>query len=287
MGLVNKLFGVLEKEAIEGVERVGAKEAAEIVERGAPKVTRSVEQNIVNDVKAGTGEGKLNLDVLDRRNAERAVEQAKLEAEQKAAAARSERIFTDEERTSSVKGSNTPPKEPIGGGSAQEQANNAAEETASARENKKKSDIYETRKVKDKSDYAYNKDAQTANAALGLDSGVAYDKLDAKQKKIVDTFMNASGIKMGADDESKSIYNMYANDFLGNMDERKTQVADWMKKNSGRELSWGENMGYYKVPQKVAGIGGTAFLVSSMSHSKGSQSNAELYGQQSPYGHGM
>ena len=39
-----------------------------------------------------------------------------------------------------------------------------------------------------------------------------------------------------------------------------------------------------RIPQKAAAIGGTAWLVSSMSGAKGQMSNKELYGQSTPYG---
>jgi hypothetical protein len=44
-----------------------------------------------------------------------------------------------------------------------------------------------------------------------------------------------------------------------------------------------DNMMAHKVPHLAAGGVSTAYLVSSMSSSKGKQSNAELYGQRSPY----
>jgi hypothetical protein len=44
-----------------------------------------------------------------------------------------------------------------------------------------------------------------------------------------------------------------------------------------------DRLEYYQVPKIVAGGGATAFLVSKMAGKKGELSNAELYGQQSPY----
>jgi hypothetical protein len=41
-----------------------------------------------------------------------------------------------------------------------------------------------------------------------------------------------------------------------------------------------DNLGYYKVPQVLAGVGTTAWLVSRLNSSKGQMSNAQLYGQQ-------
>jgi hypothetical protein len=46
----------------------------------------------------------------------------------------------------------------------------------------------------------------------------------------------------------------------------------------------GEWSSYNRIPQKAVGIGATAYLVSRMANKKGQQSNAELYGQASPYG---
>lgn len=48
----------------------------------------------------------------------------------------------------------------------------------------------------------------------------------------------------------------------------------------------GDRMVHYQIPQKVAAVGGTAWLVSAMAESKGHMSNSELYGQRSPYGGG-
>lgn len=48
-----------------------------------------------------------------------------------------------------------------------------------------------------------------------------------------------------------------------------------------RDKIWGN-----KIPQAAIGLGTTAWLVSAMSSRKGQQSNAELYGQQAPYGQG-
>lgn len=45
-----------------------------------------------------------------------------------------------------------------------------------------------------------------------------------------------------------------------------------------------DRMGYNKVPQTAAAVGGTAWLVSKMSESKGQMSNSQLYGQSNPYG---
>lgn len=51
-------------------------------------------------------------------------------------------------------------------------------------------------------------------------------------------------------------------------------------KNAKGDLSFTENMGYYKVPQKAAGAVGTLWLVNKLASSNGEQSNAQLYGQQ-------
>ena len=68
-------------------------------------------------------------------------------------------------------------------------------------------------------------------------------------------------------------------------------VAEKIAKNKsklkelGEESGEGLMKGFLKSPtgKLMAGIGVTAFLVSNMNNSKGQQSNAELYGQQSPY----
>jgi hypothetical protein len=46
----------------------------------------------------------------------------------------------------------------------------------------------------------------------------------------------------------------------------------------------GDKMSYHQVPQKLAAVGGTAWLVSNMSGSKGQMDNSQLYGQSKPYG---
>ena len=69
------------------------------------------------------------------------------------------------------------------------------------------------------------------------------------------------------------------------------EVAEMISKNKsklkelGEESGEGLMKGFLKSPtgKLMAGIGVTAFLVSNMNNSKGQQSNAELYGQQSPY----
>lgn len=50
------------------------------------------------------------------------------------------------------------------------------------------------------------------------------------------------------------------------------------------ETTTRDKMGYHKVPQKAAAVGGTAWLVNQMSQSKGQMSNAQLYGQSQQYG---
>lgn len=45
----------------------------------------------------------------------------------------------------------------------------------------------------------------------------------------------------------------------------------------------GDKMVYHRIPQKGAVVVGGAWLVNNMSASRGQQSNAELYGQQTPY----
>lgn len=55
-----------------------------------------------------------------------------------------------------------------------------------------------------------------------------------------------------------------------------------IKNASGNDMGFGDWMGYTKTPQYATAIGGTAWLVSRMSSTKGQQTNSQLYGQ-SPY----
>lgn len=52
------------------------------------------------------------------------------------------------------------------------------------------------------------------------------------------------------------------------------------RNNVKPHTTFGDKMGYNKVPQTAAAVGGTAWLVNQMSQSKGQMSNAQLYGQQ-------
>lgn len=62
-------------------------------------------------------------------------------------------------------------------------------------------------------------------------------------------------------------------------------VGAMKKQNKDAEATLGQKASYYKVPEKLAVGGSTAFLVSRMFGSKGQQSNPQLYGQQTPYGY--
>jgi hypothetical protein len=134
-----------------------------------------------------------------------------------------------------------------------------------------KTDPHEDAKVFDvkntsytgKTGYAAKKDQQTANDIFNLtDTEKLKNKLGG----------------FGFDEAKTSQY------IAAGSEGRQKMLQDQVKSRSGRDLSFGENMGYYKVPQKAAVVGTTAWLISSMSSSKGQQSNAQLYGQQSPYG---
>ena len=58
--------------------------------------------------------------------------------------------------------------------------------------------------------------------------------------------------------------------------------SDAIKNASGNDMGFGDWMGYTRTPQYATAIGGTAWLVSRMSSTKGQQTNSQLYGQ-SPY----
>lgn len=62
------------------------------------------------------------------------------------------------------------------------------------------------------------------------------------------------------------------------------EILQSAKNAKAKDLTFGQNMAFKKVPQKVAAGGTTAYLVSRMSSSKGQLSNSELYGQSTPYG---
>ena len=51
---------------------------------------------------------------------------------------------------------------------------------------------------------------------------------------------------------------------------------------SAKDMKMVDAMGYYKVPQKVTGVLGTAWLVNKMAATGGQQTNSQLYGQ-TPY----
>lgn len=58
--------------------------------------------------------------------------------------------------------------------------------------------------------------------------------------------------------------------------------SEAIKNASGNDMGFGDWMGYTRAPQYATAIGGTAWLVSRMSSTKGQQTNSQLYGQ-SPY----
>ena len=58
--------------------------------------------------------------------------------------------------------------------------------------------------------------------------------------------------------------------------------SDAINNVSGNNMGFSDWMDYTKAPQYATAIGGTAWLVSRMSASKGEQSNRQLYGQ-TPY----
>lgn len=66
----------------------------------------------------------------------------------------------------------------------------------------------------------------------------------------------------------------------------KEAALDMVRKNEGEfisNVSLMDKVFAYRVPQKAAFGVGTAYLVSAMANRKGQQSNAELYGQRTPY----
>lgn len=65
-------------------------------------------------------------------------------------------------------------------------------------------------------------------------------------------------------------------------DDLFSKRSDAIKNASGNDMGFGDWMGYTRVPQYATAIGGTAWLVSRMSSTKGEQTNSQLYGQ-SPY----
>lgn len=65
-------------------------------------------------------------------------------------------------------------------------------------------------------------------------------------------------------------------------DDLFSKRSDAIKNASGNDMGFGDWMGYTKAPQYATAIGGTAWLVSRMSSTKGQQTNSQLYGQ-SPY----
>lgn len=99
----------------------------------------------------------------------------------------------------------------------------------------------------------------------------AYDKNLNKYDEI------KRAIKGGSPDERKA-----AEKILGVEGATTSDAKNWFQKKVDNP-SFSEKMGAHKVPQKAAAGVGAAWMVSRMSDNKGQQSNAELYGQQTPY----
>jgi hypothetical protein len=77
--------------------------------------------------------------------------------------------------------------------------------------------------------------------------------------------------------------NMTASALTGaHIDAYEANQLAGIKKNA----TLGDKMIYNQVPQKVAAVGGAAWIVSAMAESKGQMSNSQLYGQSAPYGGG-
>lgn len=71
-------------------------------------------------------------------------------------------------------------------------------------------------------------------------------------------------------------------DIVGNQDKLADFKGEYLGNMNGDDFTFSEMMGYYKVPQKVTGVMGTAWLVNKLASSGGAQTNAQLYGQE-PY----
>lgn len=67
-----------------------------------------------------------------------------------------------------------------------------------------------------------------------------------------------------------------------NVDNLQALRQETINKMSAKDMKMVDAMGYYKVPQKVTGVLGTAWLVNKMAATGGQQTNSQLYGQ-TPY----
>lgn len=71
-------------------------------------------------------------------------------------------------------------------------------------------------------------------------------------------------------------------DDIAAMDDKqlKKMTESYIYAHNTSDMGFADTMGYHKVPQKVTGVMGTAWLVNKMASGGGQQSNAQLYGQQ-------
>jgi hypothetical protein len=113
------------------------------------------------------------------------------------------------------------------------------------------------KKNKGPEDYMYNRLDKERNKAR-----TQYDALSGEEKKQWRADRNIE------DDSDSGAYSYIKNKYNESIKNGPNMV----------DKMWG-----YKIPQKTLGVGTTAFLVSSMFSKRGQQSNAELYGQQTPY----
>lgn len=88
------------------------------------------------------------------------------------------------------------------------------------------------------------------------------------------------GRNVGLEDEVLDDFVSYAQ--KGKFD-NAMKLAEGNRQNYINNPTLGDKLVYHRVPQKGAVVVGGAWLVSNMSASRGQQSNAELYGQQTPY----
>lgn len=160
----------------------------------------------------------------------------------------------------------------------------------------------------DPNDFGGYNFSDEAEGFLGTDKVKNYmgNKYDSTISSGIDDLKKARGTV--SDDDYRSMIENF-NDSVGfrqrdgisreRFDADKTSLINSLQEgryDDAKELLGRHKKGYineanavdaafaYKVPQVGLGALGTAAIVSNMSSSKGQQSNAELYGQQTPYG---
>jgi hypothetical protein len=101
--------------------------------------------------------------------------------------------------------------------------------------------------------------------SLSEEQGNILSTLNSPNDKSVDGLYKKFGVEHGDKGALSNKVNEHFSNAYGNV-KQDTTVGDFM--------------GYHKVPEKAAAVGGTAWLVNKMSASKGKQSNADLYGGQ-------